>query len=53
MMQRRHLRTLFMKGLLVLTAGDNVVRLAPPLTVSAVDVAAALDVLARVVTLPR
>ena len=41
------------EGLLVLTAGDNVVRLAPPLTVSAVDVAAALDVLARVVTLPR
>jgi acetylornithine/N-succinyldiaminopimelate aminotransferase len=41
------------EGLLVLTAGDNAVRLAPPLTVSAVDVAAALDVLARVVTLPR
>ena len=41
------------EGLLVLTVGDNVVRLAPPLTVSAVDVAAALDVLARVVTLPR
>jgi acetylornithine/N-succinyldiaminopimelate aminotransferase len=41
------------EGLLVLTAGDDVVRLAPPLTVSAVDVAAALDVLARVVTLPR
>ena len=41
------------EGLVVLTAGDNVVRLAPPLTVSAVDVAAALDVLARVVTLPR
>jgi acetylornithine/N-succinyldiaminopimelate aminotransferase len=39
-------------GLLVLTAGEQVVRLAPPLTVSAVDVAAALDVLARVVTLP-
>ena len=41
------------EGLLVLTAGDNVVRLAPPLTVSAVDVAAALDVLERVVTLLR
>jgi acetylornithine/N-succinyldiaminopimelate aminotransferase len=41
------------EGLLVLTAGDDAVRLAPPLTVSAVDVAAALDVLARVVTLPR
>ena len=41
------------EGLIVLTAGDNVVRLAPPLTVSAVDVAAALGVLARVVTLPR
>jgi acetylornithine/N-succinyldiaminopimelate aminotransferase len=38
-------------GLIVLTAGDNVVRLAPPLTVSADEVAAALDVLARVVTL--
>jgi acetylornithine/N-succinyldiaminopimelate aminotransferase len=41
------------EGLLVLTAGDDVVRLAPPLTVSAVDVAAALDMLARVVTLRR
>lgn len=38
-------------GLIVLTAGENVVRLAPPLTVSADDVAAALDVLALVVTL--
>ena len=38
-------------GLLVLTAGDRVVRLAPPLTVSDDEVAAALDVLARVVTL--
>ena len=34
------------RGLLVLTAGDDVVRLAPPLTVGADDVAAALDVLA-------
>ena len=41
------------EGLLVLTAGDNVVRLAPPLTVRADEVAAALEVLARVVTLPR
>jgi acetylornithine/succinyldiaminopimelate/putrescine aminotransferase len=41
------------EGLLVLTAGENVVRLAPPLTVGAEDVAAALEVLARVVTLPR
>jgi acetylornithine/N-succinyldiaminopimelate aminotransferase len=41
------------EGLLALTAGENVVRIAPPLTVSAVDVAAALNVLARVVTLPR
>jgi acetylornithine/N-succinyldiaminopimelate aminotransferase len=40
------------EGLLVLTAGEQVVRLAPPLTVTAVDVAGALDVLARVVTLP-
>ena len=40
------------EGLLVLTAGENVLRLAPPLTVSADEVAAALDVLARVVTLP-
>jgi acetylornithine/N-succinyldiaminopimelate aminotransferase len=39
------------EGLLVLTAGDHVVRLAPPLTVSGDEVAAALDVLARVVTL--
>ena len=39
------------EGLLVLTAGEQVVRLAPPLTVSAADVAAALDVLERVVTL--
>jgi acetylornithine aminotransferase len=41
------------EGLLVLTAGEKVVRLAPPLTVGAEEVAAALDVLARVVTLPR
>jgi acetylornithine aminotransferase len=39
------------EGVLVLAAGENVVRLAPPLTVSASDVTAALDVLARVVTL--
>ncbi|HET9938730.1 MAG TPA: acetylornithine/succinylornithine family transaminase [Gaiella sp.] len=41
------------EGLLVLTAGENVVRLAPPLTVGAEDVAAALEILARVVTLPQ
>ena len=40
------------QGLLVLSAGENVVRLAPPLTVAPDEVAAALDVLARVVTLP-
>jgi acetylornithine/succinyldiaminopimelate/putrescine aminotransferase len=39
------------EGLLVLTAGERVVRLAPPLTVSETEVAAALAVLARVVTL--
>jgi len=39
--------------LLVLTAGENVLRLAPPLTVGVDEVAAALEVLARVVTLPR
>jgi acetylornithine/N-succinyldiaminopimelate aminotransferase len=39
------------EGLLVLTAGERVVRLAPPLTVSEDEVAAALAVLARVVTL--
>jgi predicted acetylornithine/succinylornithine family transaminase len=39
------------EGLLVLTAGEQVVRLAPPLTVSEGEVAAALAVLARVVTL--
>ena len=33
------------RGLLVLTAGDNVVRLAPPLTISAADVSTALDIL--------
>ena len=41
------------EGLLVLTAGENVVRLAPPLTVEADVVAAALEILARVVTLSR
>ena len=41
------------KGLLVLTAGENVVRLAPPLTVGPDEVAAALEILARVVTLLR
>ena len=40
------------QGLLVLSAGEHVVRLAPPLTVTANEVAASLDVLARVVTLP-
>ena len=40
------------QGLLVLSAGENVVRLAPPLTVAPDEVSAALDVLARVVTLP-
>jgi acetylornithine/N-succinyldiaminopimelate aminotransferase len=39
------------EGLLVLTAGEQVVRLAPPLTVSESEVAAALAVLAQVVTL--
>ena len=39
------------EGLLVLSAGEHVVRLAPPLTVSSEEVAAALAVLARVVTL--
>ena len=39
------------QGLLVLSAGEHVVRLAPPLTVAADEVAAALDVLSRVVTL--
>jgi acetylornithine/succinyldiaminopimelate/putrescine aminotransferase len=41
------------EGLLVLTAGENVLRLAPPLTVGADEVAAALEILARVVTLQR
>jgi acetylornithine/N-succinyldiaminopimelate aminotransferase len=36
------------QGLLVLTAGDDVVRLAPPLTVTAGDVSEALDVLRRI-----
>ena len=36
------------EGLLVLTAGDHVVRLAPPLTITADDVAAALGVLDRI-----
>ena len=39
------------EGLLVLSAGEHVVRLAPPLTVAADEVATALDVLSRVVTL--
>ena len=39
------------EGLLVLTAGEHVVRLAPPLTVSEDEVTAALAVLAEVVTL--
>ncbi len=33
------------RGLLVLTAGDDVVRLAPPLTIGAADVSTALDIL--------
>jgi acetylornithine/N-succinyldiaminopimelate aminotransferase len=36
------------QGLLVLTAGDDVVRLAPPLTVTAGDVSEALDVFRRI-----
>jgi acetylornithine/N-succinyldiaminopimelate aminotransferase len=36
------------EGLLVLTAGDNVLRLAPPLTVTADEVAAALATLGRI-----
>jgi acetylornithine aminotransferase len=40
------------EGLLALTAGEHVVRLAPPLTVEVDEVAAALEALARVVTLP-
>ena len=36
------------QGLLVLTAGENVVRLAPPLTVAADDVEEALAILARI-----
>ena len=39
------------EGLLVLAAGEHVVRLAPPLTVSEDEVAAALAALAQVVTL--
>jgi acetylornithine aminotransferase len=35
-------------GLLVLTAGERVVRLAPPLTVSADDVAEAISILSRI-----
>ena len=34
------------RGLLVLTAGDDVVRLAPPLTIGADEVAEALSILA-------
>ncbi len=36
------------EGLLVLTAGENVLRLAPPLTVTAEEVEAALGVLSRI-----
>jgi acetylornithine/N-succinyldiaminopimelate aminotransferase len=36
------------EGLLVLTAGEDVVRLAPPLTVSADEVGGALDILVRI-----
>src|SRR5881409_3476731 len=39
------------EGLLVLSAGERVIRLAPPLTVSQDEVIAALATLARVVTL--
>jgi acetylornithine aminotransferase len=35
-------------GLLVLTAGDDVVRLAPPLTVSGGEVDEALSILGRI-----
>ena len=36
------------EGLLVLTAGDDVVRFAPPLTVTAAEVEEALDILGRI-----
>ena len=36
------------QGLLVLTAGENVVRLVPPITVTAEDVNEALDILGRI-----
>ena len=36
------------QGLLVLTAGDHVLRLAPPLTVGADEVASALQILGRI-----
>ena len=36
------------QGILVLTAGENIVRLAPPLTVSSEEVDEALDILARI-----
>ena len=36
------------QGLLVLTAGEDVIRLAPPLTVTTADAADALDLLARI-----
>jgi predicted acetylornithine/succinylornithine family transaminase len=39
------------EGLLVLSAGEHIVRLAPPLTLSAEEVGAAVAVLTRVVTL--
>jgi acetylornithine aminotransferase len=37
------------EGLLVLSAGEDVVRLAPPLTVSAIEVDAALEILGRII----
>jgi acetylornithine/N-succinyldiaminopimelate aminotransferase len=37
------------EGLLVLTAGDHVLRLAPPLTVTADEVTSALDTLSRII----
>ena len=40
------------RGLLVLTAGDDVVRLAPPLTISSVDVEEALAILSSVLATP-
>ena len=41
------------RGLLVLTAGDDVVRLAPPLTIGADEVAEALSILAGALAAPE